>query len=302
MIDRTSRGPLSARGAFRIGRVTRVYLAGTVPVCDVVEPDTGSTFKGCRFVGGLGGPQGAVYAPPGASSTTELDPDGLDGAEVFLFFPAGFHGLPKVMGTQLNPAMYKLAMENVPEPVPGADYPAGDDAERFDVEDYVVQQNGARLIVSKDGALVLDARAVDQPVRVQVAKGQALRVSVEGEATEHTILAGPLMEYLTAMAERVNHLGRALKTAELWLLQFVTGTITQTTPSGVVQTPVMEYTQFTANALTVVPTGLLVQEAQSPGPNYAGVGAFPPPTDLLLAECLQISARSVADSAAEVAE
>lgn len=296
MIERTNRGGLSTRGAFRLGRVLKVYLAGTVPVCDVVEPDTGSIFLGCRFVSGMGGPTSTVHAPPEGIGTAEIDPKGSDGSEVFLLFPAGFHGPPKVVGSQTNPALYALFSEALTsDPATDADYPAGDDANKIGLADYVVQRAGARFIMTPSGDLVFDARAVEKPVRVQVKAGQALRISVDGAAEERVLLAGPLMAYLTSVAERINHIGRALKTAELWMSQFVTGTITQTTPNGIVQTPVLEYMQFTATGLTVTPTGLFVQDAQSPGPDYAGNGAFPGPSNLMVASAVQVSARSLKD-------
>ena len=144
---------------FRVGVVSRYYTRDQRPVVDVRVSDGGVYFGApLRLLG-----QGSLF------------PVSV-GARVHLYFPQGGSDLPYVVGV---------------DPVRGA-LPATSDAAGTG-EDYAPSQQD--LVLTHAGnALSLSASGVtmdagDQSVRVQLASGQVLRVSVEG-ATTDTALKG----------------------------------------------------------------------------------------------------------------
>ena len=305
MLEHMNRGGLGARGGVRVGRVTRLYLtADNIPVCDVMEPDSGDTWNACRFMTALGGPDSAVYAPPLAPEGAEISASGEGGAEVYIVFPPGFRAHPIVLASWLNPMLQSAISDKIGKADDDDDYPPHADAETRDkiaLDDYAVERAGARLTVSAQGDVTLDARRVKKPIRVQVAPGQALRISVDGEAEERVLLAGPLLAYLTAVATRLNRLGQALLNLEDFAGQFSTGGYNFVDPQTGTPSvaPIKGLDEFTAGILASLPPGSgVASEADllSPGPDYrTGQGVFPAPTSLLVASAIKVSKRSVAD-------
>lgn len=308
MPEHMNRGGMNSRGAIRVGRVTRLYLtADNCPVCDVTEPDTGDTWNECRFMSQLGGSDAAIYNPPQAPEGSEVSASGEDGAEVYLIFPPGWRAHPRVLAAWVNPSLFSMVSDLVKPVGTDTDYPDHADAEQRDkigLRDYSIEFAGARFTMSEHGDLVLDTRRSAKPVRVQVSPGQALRISVDGEAEERVLLAGPLIAYLTQIAARLNQLGRALLNLEDFAGQFPTGGYNYADPQtgSPSVAPVKGLDEFTAGILASLPAGSGVSselDLLSPGPDYrTGEGVFPDPSNLMVASAIKVSKRSVAEDEA----
>lgn len=267
-------------GDARPARVLRLYVTDDgVPVVDVVDT-YGNVFRACRFAGDGGGAGAFVYFPPTAPGrVSAVTPEGTESSEVLLSFPDGALPHPWVTGTLSGEGVRRRVSDKLPTSTKTQDYPLpGDDQGKTGLRDYGIEQAGARLLVSERGELVLDARDAKMPVRVQLAAGEALRVSVDGEADERLILAGPLRVYVDALVDRVNQLGRALWALETWA---------NTVPDGAA--PGLVGYQAAVNAAGMNPLDVV-----SPGPDpVSGEGAFGKTSDEMVASAMRISGRSV---------
>ena len=222
MIERQEKKSPRARGGARAGRVIRVYKdAAGMPVCDVTDL-YGGTHIGCKFTGFGGGAESFDYAPTKAPDSTILTPEIGSGSEVLLVFPDGYTTRPWVLAALPHPRLAKR-IKALPVPAATEDYPEASD--EAGLNDRVIEHLGVRVILSPAGGVVIDSRRARLPVRVQLAAGQAMRVSVAGEAQEHLVLAGPLKAYLDSLAARVNAIGALAHQIERWAQQIPTGAI-----------------------------------------------------------------------------
>lgn len=196
-------------GQFRYGRILRVYLEGKTPVCDV-QDGVGGTFTACRFMALGGGSKAFLFAAPTEPTDPDNEtPDDSDGSEVVLLFGSGARGHPVVVGALPNPGTWQRLRDDVEKPDDGDDYSADSD-----ILDIVAENAGARLLLSKHGDLVLDATRSKRPVHVMLPEDGQLRVAQGGDSSERTLLAGPSLDYIDALRDKVNDLGDKLKT--LW--------------------------------------------------------------------------------------
>lgn len=195
-------------GSFRWGRVSLVYSHGGVPVADVVDSE-GALWTRVRFlVMGGGAGQFAYFPPALETDPTAVLPSLGEGAEVALFFSTRSAGRPWIFGALLHPRSAAQFLDVVPFSAE-TDYPANG------VRDHVIENGGAALILSSLAGPVLKAD-VGRSIRAQLATGGALRISINGEALEGVLLAGPTLAYLDALTLRVNALQVALAEILAW--------------------------------------------------------------------------------------
>jgi hypothetical protein len=97
--------------------------------------------------------------------------------------------------------------------------PTVDDTEDYPdqatVQDVVVKHAGTRVQITGEGSLIL---ASQKPIRVQMPYRSYLRVSIEGtDALERLLLAGPTVDVINTLTNKVAELGSRLATVELAL-------------------------------------------------------------------------------------
>jgi len=197
----------------RTAQVTDVYLtAQGVPVCDVVDSN-GNVYLACRLAGPGGGgdkERAFVHIPPAEpSEPSRTSPEDTVGAEAVIAFGDGAIPHPVVIGTLYNSqAGARLAadVEPVEDDVDFPDVP--------DVRDLVMSSGGARLVLSRHGDAVLSTKDSTRPLRLELNKGNFLRISQEDDADEGLVLAGPLIDHLGDLVDKLDSIGNRLSALE----------------------------------------------------------------------------------------
>jgi len=181
---------------FRVGVVSRYYTRDQRPVVDVRVSDGGVYFGApLRLLG-----QGSLF-PVEA------------GARVHLYFPQGGSDLPYVVGVDPTPGALPATSEQASA---SEDYAPSQ-------QDLVLAHAGNQVSLSASGVTV---DAGDQSVRVQLASGQVLRVSVEGATTDNALKGQAFIDALFPLL--ADYHARLLKleavTASLGLVPVITDT------------------------------------------------------------------------------
>ena len=201
-------------GVFRWARVDRVYVLGGYPVADVTDRN-GGVYRAIRFLS-LGGGKGLVGSTGarGHAAGEETDlPTGGEAAEVALVFPETMTGQmaqrPWIIAGLMHPDDAGGVTDDTEAPAAGADYTA------HHVTDFVVARDTARLAVSEMAGVLLQGLQ-GQPLRLQVAGEDTVRISSDGEADESVLLGGQLRGYLDGLAAHVEAIRGALVRLENW--------------------------------------------------------------------------------------
>lgn len=259
-------GPRKRAGTARPARVIGLRLQHGVPVCDVVD-GAGNTYLNCRFAGAGGGATAFVYAPPLPSTDESATPNDSDGAEVLVSVGDGRSPHAFVVGALPNPTANKR-IAVVERPGDGADYDA-----KTGLRDFSTENNGARVLVSEFGLVVLDTTGSAEPVYIQLDAASYLRISQDGDATERLPLAGPMRDVIDALTDKVNEQGA--------MIASLIAQIKLAIAAGVA-TPGAAAPAFTAMQ------GVMASAA------YLHTPAAPT-TDAVVASAVRISAQSLAD-------
>lgn len=205
------------RGSIRWASLDRVYINGGNLVADVTDY-FGGVYRSVRFLsqgGGKGNFTGAAAGkelPPGSTAELQIDEDV---SEVVLIFPetvpgAGFRAQrPWILASQLEPEDAARITVETEAPAAGEDYTAHHST------DWVAYRDGARAVVSELAGVLLQGLP-GQPIRLQVAGEDRVRISSDGEAGETVPLSGPLRSYLDGLAAQVEQIRTALINLENW--------------------------------------------------------------------------------------
>jgi hypothetical protein len=191
-----------------------MYVLGGHPVADVVDR-WGGVYRAVRFLG-LGGGAGN-FASAGAVGVESDDKSTLatDGnaAEVALVFPEvtkrSRAQKPWIIASAMHPSDGAKVTVETAAPDAGADY------DKHHVADHVVQRGDGRVVVSPLAGVLLDGLP-GQPVRIQLAGTDKLRLSSDGEADETILLGGKLRAYLNGLAAQLEAVRGALVRLENW--------------------------------------------------------------------------------------
>lgn len=194
------------RAVLVVAQLSRAYVLRGRPYIDAINPDgPGKWFQVPVVQGGGGGEtrwENAPIAGPQEGSTTAhsgessvgANPDQFDSAQVVLMF-VGNSTFPRCVGVIDHPRTGLV--EETPETEAGEDREVG-----VGPQDWAWVNGGSRWILDSKGLLTAIA-AQDKKVSFQLAGDGFLRVSVDGEADEKLLLAGPVRDYL---AELESHL------------------------------------------------------------------------------------------------
>jgi hypothetical protein len=194
-------------GRIRWARLDRVYVAGGYPVADVTDR-WGGSYRALRFLG-AGGGAGNFAGGVGVGGASELPTDG-NAAEVALLYPEGRGAVrPWVLAGVQHPDDASAVTDDTEAPEPGADYTA------HHVTDHVTLRDGARVVVSELAGVVVQGLP-GQPVRVQVAGTDQVRISSDGAAVESLLLGVTTRAYIDGLVAQVEALRAALVRLENW--------------------------------------------------------------------------------------
>lgn len=193
----------------RTARIIGLRLENGVPVADVSDGH-GNTYLGCRFSGLGGGKDAFTYAPPQPDEDANNTPDDSPGAEAIIALAEGGRGRASVQGTFPNPGMFKQI--SIVEP-PDAD---SDYSDKIGLLDFATVNNGARILVTESGHLILDTATSGMPVHIELAGTAFLRISQDGKADERTLLAGVSRAYIDGLVDQINDLRTAVKALATW--------------------------------------------------------------------------------------
>lgn len=206
-------------------------MQGGQPVADVVDR-WGGVYRAVRFLGlggGIGNFGSAGARGVEAGDKSELATDG-DAAEVALVFPettkAGRAQKPWIIASAMHPSDGAKVTLETEAPATGSDYT------KHHATDHVIGRKTARVVVSELAGVAVQGLA-GQPVRVQLAGSDKLRVSSDGEANETVLLGGRLRAFLDALVARLELQRLAIVTLENWANTAVTPSTGEPTASFV---------------------------------------------------------------------
>lgn len=167
-----------------------------------------------RRLGAQGMPVCDLTTATGSAAVASPVPVGGGSAESFSYFPPA-EGSSALVGRTVGsfPQLVPLAPEAWP-PAAGngagfvKDAPnvaANDDYPRqWTPDEPVLVHQGFAAHITKEGQAILHS---GQPIRVQLATGAYLRVSLDGAATEeHLVLAGPMVEAHNGLVDKTSEL------------------------------------------------------------------------------------------------
>lgn len=193
------------RGGAHISRRQNVRLSvGGVPVMDMVD-GSGRGVVSCPVPVAGGSSESFAYFPPG---------DGTD-AVVVSSEGAVSQALP-VSSASWPPRLDKDAnfQNDAPEVADTDDYP-----DVATVKDVVVKHAGVRIQITEAGELIFSG---DSDMRIQMLQGSHLRVSLQDtDASERLPLAGPTVDVINALTDKVSELGSRLASVEFALNQLL---------------------------------------------------------------------------------
>jgi hypothetical protein len=193
----------------RIAIVQRVYAsrAGS-PVADILD-EYGGVYIGVRFLGLGGGGDASdarVYIPP-TEANPNATPDASGGSEVLISMPDRVGGWPVIVGSFHNGQADSRMVKREESVAADAEFPSTNDP-----ADVAIEAGSARIVISKDGDIVLDTSASGKPIRLQL--GGELRISRSGDSSEGLLLSGPTLLALGTMIDKYDAIGKRLAAVE----------------------------------------------------------------------------------------
>lgn len=180
------------RGAYTIGFVRRIFVAGGRPYCDVWDPETGRAWNGVPIMSVGGGPGQFQTVPLSAPSQAEfIRQADLDDASQVLLFHGEANRYPVTVGAIHHPS---LDLQAKTEVVADDEDHSGAVGQR----DFATVNGGTKFILDSRGRVTFDLRGAEEDgtFGVALAAGEIYRVSRDGNAAERLLLADAVVAYL----------------------------------------------------------------------------------------------------------
>ena len=178
---------------------------GTV-VLDVVDV-YGNVWTGCPLIGQGGGASTFVHTPPATGAVEGDRTPAETGGDILISFFDGAIPHPVVIGTAQS-QLARGRFAPLDRPADSAAYPAQNDP-----RDIVMENNGARVVVSHFGRVVLSTTSTEQPIEIAASPREYVWLSLGEASTDNAdrlLLATPTRAYVDALVERVNALDATL--------------------------------------------------------------------------------------------
>jgi len=181
-------------------KVRRLYLHDGRPVCDLVDPLTGTVFTGVDILVGGGGKDNLVYVPPALAHDSGFLPSKSGAGQAVVVVD---NGAPSyVIGFSPRGKLPKFEDEPDDQPDSSSDRTHGPTQ-----NDLVIVWHGTKIFVASDGSITINmSDSSTAAVRVQLPGGGVFRVSKDGDASDAVAVASSVQANIDSLKTRISAL------------------------------------------------------------------------------------------------